>query len=766
MAEENNQNEGTTGTLGFTSIFCDQKEAGRPMWSESPYKLTSQIPEPILKQGPLYKVKSGFRKDPKHFILTKKAIYYTEVEQSDEIKGFMEINWLLVEFIDPANPVENIQRDNSSYEIVLDSKPSCDFGNELRSDISPASELKSKFYSSVDNISNNIMRSPFLNQKKVLNAGTLHFEENGTYNRGYLRTMLRKINPNKKLNIKKPKGLIGMPESSKDPNTAKTLDFHSQLRFLLQQSKPFYIIRFYKGNKYTELGTFVLPHFVDWMGSLKFLCISARFSVDYKILDPVGEGRHCKLYTATRRSTQAKFIAKSINKKSFEMNPSFLHSVKNEISILRECMFSRIIQLYEVYEDELCVILILDHIVGPSIQKSCEMDLGIREADLICFFKDSVDTLNYLHSKDILHRNISCKSLILKDIGKPSAKNKPILISFNDACKFDDVKSLAKRAGTLGYIAPEILNTYDVMHTDFFKADIFALGCVLFTMMAGHELFPHTTDRELYLANKNYKPQVIGQRFITYNAELRQMVISMVSKNPGDRPTTQTLLASKIFVESRSSSPQTNPKENKSPKRFLSLLDRFTGNLEIEIPHKKEENAPEAGDDVVAQERRKRRNPNVKPVNPFSSAGQELMTKLKTKSFGLKKYVTDAEPHLSDGKETKLGSKSMGLDEKEPQSPNSPTKKRVSTMESIAALSDTSESVNINRPRSLSIHRPNLEIVNRYSHDKAMNDTTKITERFAVKENPFDRKILRVRIPKVPQKMRDLSGTFSLTSDN
>ena len=103
------------------------------------------------------------------------------------------------------------------------------------------------------------------------------------------------------------------------------------------------------------------------------------------------------------------------------------------------------------------------------------------------YFKQILDAIDYCHKKDYAHRDIKLEN-ILFDKDKKNAK----IIDFGFAALLKDKygdRVINDHLGTLLYMAPELhlRQPYDSK-----AVDIFALGVVLFTMIAGHQPFHHT----------------------------------------------------------------------------------------------------------------------------------------------------------------------------------------------------------------------------------------------------------------------------------
>ena len=139
------------------------------------------------------------------------------------------------------------------------------------------------------------------------------------------------------------------------------------------------------------------------------------------------------------------------------------------------------IKLYEVYEEELNVYLVLEYVKGPTLFETNQMRLQFKEHEIRHTFNMLVEALDHVHFKKIVLRDLNSNSINLREKGKPGFANKPLIVNFEDCYREDDHEYLSLRIGTIGYIAPEVLQLkFDSHTTDFYKADIFSLGVVIY----------------------------------------------------------------------------------------------------------------------------------------------------------------------------------------------------------------------------------------------------------------------------------------------
>lgn len=148
---------------------------------------------------------------------------------------------------------------------------------------------------------------------------------------------------------------------------------------------------------------------------------------------------------------------------------------------MRVLNHDNVIQLYEVYETEKSIYLVLELIQGKSLQevlKKPTFKEQYSEVKIINLIRSLLDALAYLASKNVMHRDLKPENILL-DKGE-----KIKIVDFGLATFIDLDEYIFKKCGTPGYIAPEVFK-YDAKvpttHYDD-RCDVFSAGCILFYM--------------------------------------------------------------------------------------------------------------------------------------------------------------------------------------------------------------------------------------------------------------------------------------------
>jgi len=152
-----------------------------------------------------------------------------------------------------------------------------------------------------------------------------------------------------------------------------------------------------------------------------------------------------------------------------------IQALKSETETLKDLDHPNIVQYLGFEETPSNLSIFLEYVPGGSIANLLER-CKLTEDTTKSFTGQILDGLEYLHSKNILHRDLRADN---------------ILIEMNGICKISGF-SLSKRTGggaaspmqgTVYWMAPEVIHPQGKLYTA--KVDIWSLGCVALEMWTG-----------------------------------------------------------------------------------------------------------------------------------------------------------------------------------------------------------------------------------------------------------------------------------------
>lgn len=177
---------------------------------------------------------------------------------------------------------------------------------------------------------------------------------------------------------------------------------------------------------------------------------------------------------------------------------NMVEALKREIGLLRELKHPNIVQYLGSNSDESHLNIFLEYVAGGSVATMLVNYGSLGEALISNFVRQILTGLAYLHSKDIIHRDIKGANILVDNHGS-------VKISDFGISKRVEASSLlqgpnppgGKRGGprvsmqgSVFWMAPEVVR--QTAYTR--KADIWSLGCLIVEMFTGSHPHPNCTQ--------------------------------------------------------------------------------------------------------------------------------------------------------------------------------------------------------------------------------------------------------------------------------
>lgn len=251
-----------------------------------------------------------------------------------------------------------------------------------------------------------------------------------------------------------------------------------------------YCLIFSHNKKYYILYPKSEEEYKEWLINLKKNCVQSSYNKLFTNIKIIGKGTFAKVILSKKNSTGEMFAVKTFDKKglSYSKTPNRTKvALQNEINMMRIISHPNIIKLYEVYEGEGHVYLVMEQLKGGELFDRILQKGHYAEKDAAVCMTQLLRALEYIHENGIMHRDIKPENLILRD----EAGYELVLVDFGLGEFVHNKEFLFKRCGTPGYVAPEVLSdlNYDT------KADIFSAGVILYILfllqlIQAHGLLP------------------------------------------------------------------------------------------------------------------------------------------------------------------------------------------------------------------------------------------------------------------------------------
>ena len=206
---------------------------------------------------------------------------------------------------------------------------------------------------------------------------------------------------------------------------------------------------------------------------------------NYKLGSELGSGAFGKVVLGKSILTNQTVAIKILDKFILSQTPEDYELVHQELSILKIVKHKYIAQLYEILETSQFIFIVIEYCEGKDLMDYILTKSKLSEKESLKFFQQLINTLLYLHSQNIAHRDIKIDNMLLD-------KEKNLkLVDFGLSTKYSDDELLNQPCGTVVYAAPEVL---DGKEYHGMLADVWSSGIVLFGMISGFLPFCDNDD--------------------------------------------------------------------------------------------------------------------------------------------------------------------------------------------------------------------------------------------------------------------------------
>lgn len=215
---------------------------------------------------------------------------------------------------------------------------------------------------------------------------------------------------------------------------------------------------------------------------------------------------------ASHKTTGVQYAAKYIKKRrrALDQTPEIYH----EIAVLWKCASSsRVVRLYEVYETNSDVVLILELAAGGELQRIFDSDQCLGEVEARRAMRQILEGLAFLHERNIAHLDLkpqnllltvedSCDDIKLCDFGvsrllEPGTEVRAILGWLKKKKIITNISYLKIFiiVGTPDYVAPEVLSYEPIS----LATDIWSIGVLAYVLLSGFTPFGADDKQQTYL---------------------------------------------------------------------------------------------------------------------------------------------------------------------------------------------------------------------------------------------------------------------------
>ncbi len=221
------------------------------------------------------------------------------------------------------------------------------------------------------------------------------------------------------------------------------------------------------------------------------------FARRFEIIEEIGKGGMGTVYKAYDSKIR-EFVAIKLLKPEIASDVEVIDRFRNEIKLARQVAHRHVCRMYDLDEEWLSIYISMEYVPGEDLKSFIRRSGHLNEAKALALARQICEGLSEAHRLGVVHRDLKPQNIMIDREGNAKIMDFGIARSLHTR----GATGTGVIIGTPEYMAPEQAEAKDVDH----RADIYALGVILFEMVTGRLPFEGETPLSIVLKHRNEPP--------------------------------------------------------------------------------------------------------------------------------------------------------------------------------------------------------------------------------------------------------------------
>jgi len=263
-----------------------------------------------------------------------------------------------------------------------------------------------------------------------------------------------------------------------------------------------------------------------------------KYIGEFRLIKSIGSGGMSTVFKAHSIRDKNRIVAIKVLKDEFSGRESTRKRFKQEGTIIDKLDHPNIIKIFERGEAHEKLFIVMEFLEGKTLAEKIETGGIPPLEDCLHIMRQITTAVAFIHRANIVHRDMKPANIMITE--KEGRTDVVKLLDFGlSKIKFQTRLTMTGvLVGTASYMAPEQIAD---MHSSP-ASDVFSLGLIFYEILTGKVAFPgdsllHIEKQILYTtppAPAAIRPGIPGK--------LNELIMQMLSKNPDQRPSAETVL--------------------------------------------------------------------------------------------------------------------------------------------------------------------------------------------------------------------------------
>jgi len=359
---------------------------------------------------------------------------------------------------------------------------------------------------------------------------------------------------------------------------------------------------------------------------------------DLKLTRKIGKGNFGEVYDGEYLGTRVAI------KKLYFVDDDFMQKyIEREMDTLTGLAHPNIVQLIGLCIETDDMYIVTEFVSGGDLRcKLKEADISIDWPTRLAIARDIALAMNYLHSKNIMHRDLKSHNLLVAE----GWKIKVCDFGLARSAPNDGDRNLMTIVGTNEWMAPEVA----IGENYALSADVFSYGMVLFEIIT-REKPPPRKLKDMYAFNTEEHRAVCPA---DTPEEFWKLLVDCTAHTPADRPTFKDVVKRLLQMIKDTPAPapapaietktETNGKSSAPAEGKKSSLKKEVKDPKQETPTKKPRKKKVSDKDKASEKKKKKSSDKDPPAKKKKKVSSKEPADTKKKSSSSSSSTKDADP--------------------------------------------------------------------------------------------------------------------------
>jgi len=280
------------------------------------------------------------------------------------------------------------------------------------------------------------------------------------------------------------------------------------------------------GTQITAIGEAASPETKTIQVPIKELTPGITFAKRYQIIEELGKGGMGRVYKVLDNEIGEKVALKLLNP-DIAADSKTIERFRNELKTARQISHKNVCRMYHLSKEEGAPYIIMEYVRGEDLKSMIRMMARLSPGQTVSIGRQVCEGLNEAHRLGVVHRDLKPQNIMIDRDGNVKIMDFGIARTL----RAKGITGEGVMIGTPEYMSPEQAEGKEADE----RADIYALGIILFEMLTGRVPFEGETPLSVALKHKTEAPPDPRKINTQIPNDLALLILRCLEKEKGER---------------------------------------------------------------------------------------------------------------------------------------------------------------------------------------------------------------------------------------